>query len=140
MRLAIDFAKSFATEGKRVAIMFPDRAESDRAIETHGADEPFTNIILRPLAGPAPGTTSSPVDIVMGLFGKQGGRNVNAVPDADMYICLVFSAQELPDLEALHMADPSKPLGTFGAHATPSTSPSRAASPPHPPHTALHQS
>ena len=93
MRLAIDFAKSFATEGKRVAIMFPDRAESDRAIETHGADEPFTNIILRPLAGPAPGTTSSPVDIVMGLFGKQGGRNVNAVPDADMYICLVFSAQ-----------------------------------------------
>uniref|UniRef100_A0A7S2FWU4 DUF1995 domain-containing protein n=1 Tax=Florenciella parvula TaxID=236787 RepID=A0A7S2FWU4_9STRA len=110
VRLAIDFAKSFATEGKRVAIMFPDRAESDRAIETHGADEPFTNIILRPLAGPAPGTTSSPVDIVMGLFGKQGGRNVNAVPDADMYICLVFSAQELPDLEALHMADPSKPL------------------------------
>ena len=73
--------------------MFPDRAEADRAIEAQGADEPFPNIILRPLAGPAPGTTSSPVDIVMGLFGKQGNRNVNAVPDADMYICLVFSAQ-----------------------------------------------
>ena len=35
--------------------MYPDRAESDRAIEAQGADEPFQNVILRPLAGPAVG-------------------------------------------------------------------------------------
>merc|ERR1711865_1150302 len=48
-----------------------------------------------------------------GLFGKQGNREVQIVEDADVYILLVFSCQELPDLEALALADPGKSIIFF---------------------------
>jgi len=35
---------------------------------------------------------------------------VKAVEDADMYICIVASAQELPDIEELSTVDPEKPI------------------------------
>jgi len=114
VRFAIDFSQGFVRDGKRVAIMFPDQAEADRAVEQLGADEPYPNVLLRPLVPPSGGLSAPSVDkFFTGLFGKQGNREVQIVEDADVYILLVFSCQELPDLEALALADPGKSIIFF---------------------------
>jgi hypothetical protein len=38
---------------------------------------------------------------------------VEAIPGTKMYIAVVSSAQELPDLEKLHLLDPSIPIVLF---------------------------
>lgn len=46
-------------------------------------------------------------------YPKQHRGKVLPVISADLYISVISSGQELPDLEALHEADPEKPMIFF---------------------------
>ena len=46
---------------------------------------------------------------MLNLFGQRSGV-VNTIEDADLYIILTASAQELPDIEELHQAQPDVPV------------------------------
>lgn len=109
--LAVNFAKRFAAKGKRVAILFPDEAEAERAIEEMGAAEPAPLVSLQPLV---PRGDQNFGQQLFGIFGKLGAaREVKPVADADIYLALTFSAQELGDLETLHTLEPEKPIVLF---------------------------
>jgi hypothetical protein len=43
-----------------------------------------------------------PEQLFLGLFGRGSAGAVQAMDNIDLYICLVSSAQELPDIEELH--------------------------------------
>lgn len=100
-KLAVKFAAAFAERrGKRVAIMYPDTAELERAVEDSGTDEPAPGVKLHSLRKPF-NEAESLDQAFLGFFGK-GKKNIKALPDdADVYVCLTFSAQELPDVEYL---------------------------------------
>ena len=100
-KLAVKFAAAFAERrGKRVAIMYPDTAELERAVEDSGTDEPAPGVKLYSLRKPF-NEAESFDQAFLGFFGR-GKKNIKALPDdADVYVCLTFSAQELPDVEYL---------------------------------------
>ena len=81
--------------------MLPDKAELDRAVEDEGTDEPSPGITIHNLREDLLASAESPADVVLGLFGVNREARVKPVEGADLYFCLVFSAQELPDLESL---------------------------------------
>ena len=85
----------------KVALMLPDKAELDRAVEDEGTDEPSPGITIHNLREDLLASAESPADVVLGLFGVNREARVKPVEGAELYICLVFSAQELPDLESL---------------------------------------
>lgn len=71
-----------------------------------------------------------PEQVLLSLFGNSGGA-VKPIPNTDMYVILVASAQELPDVEELHNLEPDKTIvfynlkldvlrGDLGAPAFPS--------------------
>eukprot|EP00540_Astrosyne_radiata_P008610 CAMPEP_0116831472 /NCGR_PEP_ID=MMETSP0418-20121206/5355_1 /TAXON_ID=1158023 /ORGANISM="Astrosyne radiata, Strain 13vi08-1A" /LENGTH=233 /DNA_ID=CAMNT_0004460725 /DNA_START=1 /DNA_END=703 /DNA_ORIENTATION=- len=112
----------------RIAILLPDETEAKIAMENAGST-----------AKPYPGIVISISDertkkinigqVFMKLFGR--GGKVKPVDDVDMYICLVASSQELPDIEELHKMDSDKVIvfynlkldvlrGDLGAPAFPS--------------------
>jgi Domain of unknown function (DUF1995) len=116
LNLALDFSKGLlaAMEGsvKKVVLMLPDEAEVGIAIEkVVGSRDPYPGITVSSLRCPDPGDDRivRPEQFLLNLFGKSSGV-VRPVPDADAYVCLTVSAQELPDIEALSEADPGKPI------------------------------
>jgi Domain of unknown function (DUF1995) len=50
--------------------------------------------------------------ILAGFFGGKSGA-VEPIPGTDMYVAIIFSCQEMPDLQRLHAADPSVPIVFF---------------------------
>jgi len=111
-RLAIDFAKSFATDKKQVVIMYPDTAELNMAKEMQGTLSPFPGIKLVSARKENVAEATSIDGFVMGLFGKgKGTVQVNA--ECDIYIAVIFSCQELPDLESLAEQEPNKTIIFF---------------------------
>eukprot|EP00638_Chattonella_subsalsa_P009816 CAMPEP_0117756214 /NCGR_PEP_ID=MMETSP0947-20121206/13929_1 /TAXON_ID=44440 /ORGANISM="Chattonella subsalsa, Strain CCMP2191" /LENGTH=318 /DNA_ID=CAMNT_0005575727 /DNA_START=228 /DNA_END=1184 /DNA_ORIENTATION=- len=111
-RLAVDFAKYFAGEGKNVAILYPDAAEFGMAKSMQGTEVPFPNVKLHTIRNANMAEAKTIDGFVMGLFGKAKG-NVQIVEDCDMYIAVIFSAQELPELEDLASKEPNKPIIFF---------------------------
>jgi hypothetical protein len=52
-----------------------------------------------------------PEQTFLNLFGGGSARrDIRPINGTDMYVCLVASAQELPDIEALHLAVPDTPI------------------------------
>jgi hypothetical protein len=49
----------------------------------------------------------------MSLFGGAAGGEVRALPDVNVYVCIVASAQELPDIETLHQLAPDATIVCF---------------------------
>lgn len=50
VKLALDFSKNFAQDGKKVAILLPDEAEANIAIENQGGiSEPHPGVIISSL-------------------------------------------------------------------------------------------
>lgn len=116
LNLALDYSKGLlaAMEGsvKKVVLMLPDEAEVGIAIEkVVGSRDPYPGITVSSLRCPDPSDDRivKPEQFLLNLFGKPAGV-VRPVPDADAYVCLTVSAQELPDIEALSEADPGKPI------------------------------
>ena len=133
LNLATDFAKSFAAKGKKVAILFPDEAEARIGIENRGTDTPYPNVSISSLrkSDPEDDRVFKPDQLFLNLLGSGSNGAVKPVEDTDMYIIIVASAQELPDVEELEQMEPGKPIvfynlkldvlrGDLGAPAFPS--------------------
>lgn len=132
-KLALDFAKSFAAKRssgsdeddknsneststnsvkipKNVAILFPDESEMGIALErTSLTSNPYPGVTVSSLRCSDPRDTRffKPEQTFMSLFGGKSGGIIKPIAGVDMYIVIVASAQELPDVEELSELDPN---------------------------------
>lgn len=107
VRLAVDFARKYASSGTRVAIAFPDLVEKDRAVEQNNdREEPVDNIRF-----------SSVRDAKKGAFIERLWRepevDVAVRDDDDMFVVLGVSCQELPDVERMVEKAGKRPVILF---------------------------
>lgn len=115
LNLALEFAKGMlvAEQGNlnKIAILLPDDAEAEFAIEKAGSANPMPGVQISSLrrSDPNDDRIFKPEQLLLNLFGSKTGV-VQPIPDVDMYICLVASCQELPDIEELHLSDPDKTI------------------------------
>lgn len=118
LKLVLDFAKGLmaaerdgdANKIKKVAVLLPDQAEADFAIEKVGSANPYPGVVVTSIREVDPNDQRifKPEQLLLGLFGRGSGGAVKPIEDVDVYICLSSSAQELPDIEELHGLDPEK--------------------------------
>ncbi|KAJ8601470.1 hypothetical protein CTAYLR_005691 [Chrysophaeum taylorii] len=94
--LAIKFASALRMP---TAVVYPDAAELERSVEDCGTDQPAPNVTLHALRRPFV-EAANLGDALLGLIGR-GDSLIKAIDDVEAYVCLTFSAQELPDLEKL---------------------------------------
>jgi Domain of unknown function (DUF1995) len=124
IKLALDYAKGLlasssetdtTTAVRKIAILFPDQAEADFAIEKIGSKNPYPGIVATSIREVDPNDLRfiRPEQILLGLFGGNSNGAVKSIDDVDIYICLASSAQELPDIEELHTLDPTKTIILF---------------------------
>jgi len=122
--LALEFAKSFAakrnTKGDEsneeevkvptnVAILFPDESEMKIVLDKSGGNaNPFPGVQISSLRCSDPRDTRffKPEQTFMTLFGGRSGGVIKPIEGVEMYIIIVASAQELPDVEELHELAP----------------------------------
>ena len=115
VNLALEFAKGLLVAEKgalnKIAIMLPDDAEAEFATIKAGGANPTPGVVISSLrrSDPDDNRMFKPEQLLLNLFGTKSGI-VEPLPDVDMYVCLVASAQELPDIEELHMSDPDKTI------------------------------
>lgn len=117
LKLAVDFSKAFASSDNKVAILLPDEAERDIIVEKVGENivNPNTdNIVINSLRRSEAGDDRmfKPEQVLLSLFGNTPGQ-VKAIPNTKMYVIIVASAQELPDVEELHTLDPDAVIVMF---------------------------
>lgn len=112
--LAIDTCKGLLQQDdiNKIAIVFPDEAELDIATVSVGTDTPYPGVSLTSVrtSDPDDKRIFKPEQLILGLFGRGSGGLVKAVPGVDVYIVLLASAQELPDIEELALLDPDKTI------------------------------
>jgi hypothetical protein len=96
-----------------VAVLLPDEAELDIGLESTGLSKnPHPGVIISALRRqPQPDydedgdkdtkRTSKPMSL-WSWFGKSGSGVVRPIEGVSMYICIIASAQELPDIEELY--------------------------------------
>lgn len=106
VKLALDFAKSFAASGPAgdVAVMLPDEDELNIVLdELKLDDKPYPNVLLTSLRRSREGDERifKPENLLIGLLGRGSGGTVTPVENTKMYVVVVASAQELPDVEEL---------------------------------------
>lgn len=110
LNLAMDFARKFANlDTFKVAILLPDEAEKNIAVENSGGtDKPYPGITISSLRSSDPNDKRifKPEQLFLNLIGGGSGGLVKPLPNTKMYIIIVASAQELPDVEELNIADP----------------------------------
>lgn len=107
LRLAVDFSRKFAGEGKRVALAFPDLIEKDRAVEQNNeSEEPVENIRFSSLKDERKGS-------ILDRIWTNPEMDIAVRDDDDMFVVLGASAQELPDVESLVKAAGERPVILF---------------------------
>jgi len=114
-RWAIEFAKGFSSKG-RVSIVYPDEpelADAIRYVDMAGGATPFPNITLSTIREDSIKNARSIDQIFGSIFGATVGGTVVGIPGTIMYIAIVSSTQELPDVEKLHEMDPNIPIVFF---------------------------
>jgi hypothetical protein len=119
-RWAIEFARTLAPEVGQVTIVYPDDAELSDAIKYVETGDnplngrnPFPGVTLATIRADSVKNALSLDQMIGSIFGATFGGEVAAVPGAKMYVAVVSSTQELPDLEKLHLLDPSVPIVFF---------------------------
>jgi hypothetical protein len=129
LRLAIEFAKNMASkkqqdsEGsssistlpKKIAILVPDEAELNILSESIGNNRtPHPGVVVSSLrrSDPNDDRMFKPEQVFMNLFGQKSGV-IKPMDGVDMYIILVASAQELPDVEELFDLEEGKKIICF---------------------------
>ncbi|KAL7579421.1 hypothetical protein ACA910_014086 [Epithemia clementina (nom. ined.)] len=119
LNLALDFCKGMLAADqdqiapKKIAILFPDEPELKFGIEKMGGSaNPYPGVVMGSIrtVDPEDKRLIKPENFLLNLFGKGSGGIVKPLPDVDMYVCLIASAQELPDIEELHELDPDKTI------------------------------
>lgn len=108
VNLALDFARSFATtDGGNggVAVLLPDESECNIMLEDLEVGErPYPGVLLTSLRRGEKGDTRvfKPENLLIGLMGRGSGGTVRPIEGTGMYVVVVASAQELPDVEELY--------------------------------------
>eukprot|EP00584_Thalassiosira_punctigera_P013808 CAMPEP_0172551426 /NCGR_PEP_ID=MMETSP1067-20121228/39428_1 /TAXON_ID=265564 ORGANISM="Thalassiosira punctigera, Strain Tpunct2005C2" /NCGR_SAMPLE_ID=MMETSP1067 /ASSEMBLY_ACC=CAM_ASM_000444 /LENGTH=409 /DNA_ID=CAMNT_0013339213 /DNA_START=32 /DNA_END=1261 /DNA_ORIENTATION=- len=103
VNLALDFAKSFSEMG--VAVMLPDESECNIMLEDlKVGDKPYPGVTLTSLRKGVEGDDRifKPENVLIGLMGRGSGGTVRPSDNTNMYVIVVASAQELPDVEELY--------------------------------------
>eukprot|EP00585_Thalassiosira_rotula_P024941 CAMPEP_0196235012 /NCGR_PEP_ID=MMETSP0913-20130531/4920_1 /TAXON_ID=49265 /ORGANISM="Thalassiosira rotula, Strain GSO102" /LENGTH=410 /DNA_ID=CAMNT_0041516195 /DNA_START=65 /DNA_END=1297 /DNA_ORIENTATION=+ len=103
VNLALDFAKSFSEKG--VAVMLPDESELNIMKEDLEMEEnPYPGVQITSLRRAEEGDDRifKPENVLIGLLGRGSGGTVKPSENTNMYIIVVASAQELPDVEELY--------------------------------------
>jgi hypothetical protein len=125
----LDFAKAFAAKSKptdtssdssgqeqsnkiptNVAILFPDDAEMKITLEsTSITPNPYPGVQISSIRSTDPRDTRffKPEQTFMTLFGGRSNGVIKPIEGVEMYIIIIASAQELPDVEELHELDPN---------------------------------
>lgn len=111
-RWATEFARSFIQLGQ-VSIIYPDQPELDDALKYVGTDDLGPNVTLATIRVDSIKNAMSLDQIFTSVFGATVAGTVAAVPNTALYVALVSSTQELPDLEKLHKLDPTIPIVFF---------------------------
>jgi hypothetical protein len=116
-RWAVEFARSFSGQGL-VSIIYPDKPELDDAVQyvdMEGGATPYPNVTLSTVRSDSIASANSIDQIVTSIFSgrRSGSDNVKPIADTKLYIALIFSTQELPDLEKLQSLTPSVPIVFF---------------------------
>lgn len=107
IKLAVDFARRFASNGKRVVIAFPDAVEKDRAVEQNAeSEEPISGIRFGLLKDTKRGS-------LIDRIWTKPEVDVAVRDDDDMFVVLGASAQELPDVEKLVEKAGERPVVLF---------------------------
>ena len=115
VKLALEFAKSmsstYTSSSNKVAVLLPDESEVQIMYEDLQLDAtPYPGVQLTSLRRGIKGQGDDgkdyrlfkPENIFIGLLGRGSGGTVAPLPDTIMYIIVVASAQELPDVEELY--------------------------------------
>jgi hypothetical protein len=119
VRLAVRYAQGL---GMRAAVLVPDQPELERALKVAGGRQrPYANVTLHSLTGgatvlssisPAGGPDGAqPAGGIEGFFSRifnierLGKSTLTIVPDAEVYVIITVSCQELPDVERLWEAE-----------------------------------
>ena len=123
-RWAIAFAQAFSSNGP-ISIMYPDEAELEDALgylssgskplEIKNGNSPSANVSLSTIRQDSVRNAESIDQLVLSIFGarRQRSGTVKANKGTVLYIVVVSSAQELPDIEKLHELDPDVPIILF---------------------------
>jgi hypothetical protein len=114
-RWALEFALGFADLGK-VSIIYPDQPELDDAIkyvDSPNLENPYENVTLATIRADSVKNAKSLDQILLSVFGATVGGTVVGIPDTKVYVAIISSTQELPDLKKLHDLDPSIPIIFF---------------------------
>ena len=108
LRLALDFGKYFSVEHEmETAILVPDEAELDIALEDMQNNRPYPNLQINALLRKESDASGDQVrekgqlGFMEFLFGGNAGE-VQPIPGTKLYIIITASAQELPDVEKLY--------------------------------------
>ncbi|KAL7442802.1 hypothetical protein ACHAXM_008470 [Skeletonema potamos] len=108
VNLALDFARSFVSTKEivgDVAVMLPDESECNIMLEDLKLErKPYPGVILTSLRRGEEGDTRlfKPENLFIGLMGRGSGGTVKPIEGVGMYVIVVASAQELPDVEELY--------------------------------------
>lgn len=121
-RWALAFAQAFAINGN-VRILYPDEPEVADAIKylagggapvpIKNGNSPSANVTLDTIRTDSVKNAQSLDQLIGNIFGARLGGTVEYIPDTVLYVAVVTSTQELPDLEKLHMQDPDVPIVFF---------------------------
>jgi len=120
-RWSVEFARSFTDMGK-ISIIYPDQPELDDAMKFVAAGDesekldginPYPNITLATIRTDSIKNAQSLDQIIISIFGATVAGTVAAVENTTLYVAVVSSTQELPDLEKLHDLDPETPIVFF---------------------------
>merc|ERR1719253_2402498 len=84
--------------------MVPDESELDIMRDDLKDDRPSPGVVLTSLRRGEEGDdrTFKPEDVFLGLLGRGSGGTVKPIENTNMYVIVVASAQELPDVEELY--------------------------------------
>jgi hypothetical protein len=114
-RWAVEFAMSMAEAGK-VSIVYPDQPALEEAIkfvDEPGGEQPYPNITLGTIRSDSIKNAATLDQVIGSIFGATIGGTVEGIEGTKLYIAVVSTTQELPDLEKLHLLDPTVPIVFF---------------------------
>ncbi len=114
-RWAVEFAENMAAMGQ-ISIIYPDQPELERAVkfvDEPGGEKPYPNVTLATIRADSIKNAQTLDQVILSVFGATVGGTVEGVEGTAMYIALISSTQELPDLEKLHNLDKSIPIVFF---------------------------
>ena len=100
----------------QISIIYPDQPELEAAVkfvDEPGGEKPYPNVTLATIRTDSIKNAKTVDQVLLSVFGATIGGTVEAVEGTSLYVAVVSSTQELPDIEKLHNLDKSIPIVFF---------------------------